>query len=184
MKVTIIKKTVKEGISERTGSQYRIASLFVKFSDSDQYNKIVKYLKEAKGATIDQIEKFCKPKEYNGKTDYAFGLNCSSFTFDRVEQFGELDANIIFDINDSGFINAKIKVENRKEQVNGYTPPESEVEGWAVEAPDPIGENHGHSGMEEKPAPPHNPYPYDGSTVSMPDPIGDGDEKFVDDLPF
>lgn len=135
MKVTILKKSIKEGVSARTGSEYKIRNLFVKFDDEKVYNGIVNHLKK-KGATIDQIEKFCKPNEYKGAITYAFGLNCSGFTFDRVEQFGELDAAIIFQISDQGFINAKINVINRKEQVLGYTPPESEVEGWAVEAPE------------------------------------------------
>ena len=134
MKVTIIKKTIKEGVSARTGSEYKIRSLFVKFEDEKVYNGIVNHLQK-KGATIDQIEKFCKPNEYKGAISYAFGLNCSGFTFDRVEQFGELDAAIIFVINEQGFINAKINVLDKKEQVFGYIPPESEVEGWAVEAP-------------------------------------------------
>lgn len=134
MKLTIIKKTVKEGVSERTGSPYRIASLFVKFDDRATYDRIVSHLR-GKGATDEQIEKFCKPGEHNGKVNYAFGLNCSNYTFDKVEQFGELDANINFTINDAGFINAKIHIVDRREQVNGYTPPESEVEGWNIPAP-------------------------------------------------
>jgi len=134
MKVTIIKKTVKEGVSARTGSNYKISSLFVKFEDGKIYESIVKYL-QGKGATIDQIEKFCKPNVYNEKITYAFGLNCSNFTFERVDAFGVLDATIIFQLNDQGFINAKILVKDKKEQVLGYEAPESDVEGWAVEAP-------------------------------------------------
>ena len=53
----------------------------------------------------------------------------------RVDTFGILDATIIFQINDQGFINAKILVKDRKEQVLGYEAPEADVEGWAVEAP-------------------------------------------------
>lgn len=129
MKLFIIKKSVKEGISERTGNAYKISSLFVKFDEKEVYDKIVSHLK-SKGATIDQVEKFCKPNEYNGEVSYAFGLNCSNYTFDRVEQFGTLDANVIFDISDAGFINAKIQVKDRKEMVNSYEPPADAVEGW------------------------------------------------------
>lgn len=129
MKLFILKKSVKEGISERTGNAYKISSLFVKFDDKEIYDKIVEHLK-GKGATIDQVERFCKPNEYNGEVSYAFSLNCSNYTFDRVEQFGTLDANIIFDINDAGFINAKIQVKDRKEMVNSYEPPLDAVDGW------------------------------------------------------
>lgn len=129
MKLFIVKKTVKEGVSERTGNAYKISSLFVKFNEKEIYDKIVDHLK-GKGVTIDQIERFCKPNEYNGEVSYAFGLNCSNYTFDRVEQFGTLDANVVFNISDSGFINAKIQVKEKKEMVNSYEPPESEVEGW------------------------------------------------------
>ena len=134
MKVTILKKSVKEGVSARTGSNYKISSLFVKFEDGKIYENIVKYL-QGKGASIEQIEKFCKPNVYNEKITYAFGLNCSNFTFERVETFGILDATIIFQINDQGYINAKILVKDKKEQVLGYKAPEADVEGWAIEAP-------------------------------------------------
>ncbi len=129
MKLFIIKKSVKEGISERTGNPYKISSLFVKFDEKEIYDKIVEHLK-GKGATIDQVERFCKPNEYNGEVSYAFGLNCSTYTFDRVEQFGILDANVIFNVSDSGYINARIQVEDRREMVNSYEPPEQEVTGW------------------------------------------------------
>ena len=129
MKLFIVKKSVKEGVSERTGNAYKISSLFVKFDEEEIYDKIVEHL-QSKGATIDQVEKFCKPNEYNGEVSYAFGLNCSNYTFDRVEQFGTLDANVIFDRNDSGYINAKIQVKDRKEMVNSYEPPADAVEGW------------------------------------------------------
>ena len=129
MKLLILKKTIKEGVSTRTGSPYKIKSLFVKFDEKDIYEKIVKHL-QGKGADIEQIEKFCKPNIYNEKTTYAFGLNCSGFTFEKVEMFGTLDCNVVFDLNDSGFINAKIQVVDSKEKVNGYEASESEVTGW------------------------------------------------------
>ncbi len=129
MELFIIKKSVKEGVSGRTGNAYKISSLFVKFDEKEVYDKIVSHL-QSKGATIDQVEKFCKPNEYKGEVSYAFGLNCSNYTFDRVELFGTLDANVVFDISDAGFINAKIQVKDRKEMVNSYEPPADEVEGW------------------------------------------------------
>ena len=129
MKLFILKKTVKEGVSQRTGNAYKISSLYVKFNEKEIYDKIVDHLK-GKGAGIDQIERFCKPAEYDGEISYTFGLNCSNYTFDRVEQFGTLDANVVFDINDAGFINAKIQVKDRKEMVNSYEPPADAVEGW------------------------------------------------------
>ena len=143
MKVTILKKTIKEGVSPKTGNEYKIRSLFVKFTDPEIYDKIVAKLKRD-GADDEQIERFCKPSEYKGEVNYAFGLNCSKFTFERVQAFGELDALIDFKLNDSGFINAKIVVKDRIEQVLNYTEPsesaEEVVEGWATKAPDPISE--------------------------------------------
>lgn len=129
MKLTILKKTVKEGVG-RNGSPYRIASLFVRFTDKATYDNIVDFLLK-EGADKDVIDRFCKPNEYNGEISYAFGLNCSSFTFDRVSQWGELDTLVSFRVTESGYINATIPIVNRIEQINGYTPPEDEVGGWA-----------------------------------------------------
>ena len=143
MKVTILKKTIKEGVSPRTGNEYKIRNLFVKFTDSKIYDKIVAKLKRD-GADDEQIERFCKPGEYKGEVNYAFGLNCSKFTFERVQAFGELDALIDFKLNDSGFINAKIAIKDRIEQVLEYIEPsegvEEVVEGWATKAPAPVSE--------------------------------------------
>src|SRR5678809_1092146 len=136
-----IRDRIKEGVSPRTGNEYKIRSLFVKFTDSEIYDKIVSKL-ERDGASIEQIERFCKPNEYKGEVNYAFGLNCSKFTFERVQAFGELDALIDFKLNDSGFINAKIAVKDRIEQVLEYIEPtesaEEVVEGWATKAPAPV----------------------------------------------
>lgn len=143
MKVTILKKTIKEGVSSRTGNEYKIRNLFVKFTDPKIYDKIVAKLKRD-GADDEQIERFCKPSEYNGEVNYTFWLNCSKFTFERVQAFGELDALIDFKLNNSGFINAKIVIKDRLEQVLNYIEPtesaEEIVEGWATKAPDPISE--------------------------------------------
>jgi len=129
MKIKIIKKSIKEGL-DKNGNKYSIKSLFVSFTEEKIYDSIVDYLL-SKGASEEQILKFCKPNEYNDNVSYAFGLNCSDFTFDIVQQFGVLDAKIIFAINDKGFIGAKIQVENKKEQVFSYKAPESNVDGWA-----------------------------------------------------
>ncbi|MDD4729483.1 MAG: hypothetical protein PHN55_12135 [Dysgonamonadaceae bacterium] len=153
MKVTILKKTIKEGVSPRTGNEYKIRGLFVKFTDSKIYDKIVSKLKKD-GASIDQIERFCKPNEYKGEVNYAFGLNCSKFTFERVQSFGELDALIDFKLNDSGFINAKIAIKDRVEQVLEYIEPtesaEEVVEGWATKtkAPTPASKSESESDLE------------------------------------
>ena len=142
MKVTILKKMIKEGVSSRTGNEYKIRSLFVKFTDSEIYDKIVAKLKRD-GADDEQIERFCEPDEYKGETNYVFTLNCSKFTFERVQTFGELDALIDFKLNDRGYINAKIAIKDRIEQVLEYIEPsesvEEVVEGWATKtkAPNP-----------------------------------------------
>lgn len=132
MKVTIIKKSIKEGSNAR--GSYCIKSLYVSFSDEATYNRIVAHLKK-QGASDETIAKFCSPREYEGALSYAFGLNCSNFTFDAVQMFGVLDAKIDFKVNDNGFINARIIVTDKKEQVNGYEAPASEVDGWACGNP-------------------------------------------------
>ncbi|NCB85590.1 MAG: hypothetical protein EOM44_14035 [Bacteroidia bacterium] len=135
MKVKILKKTIKEGTTA-AGREYQIKSLFVSFTEEDVYNKIVAHLK-AMGASEDMVEKFCKPNEYNGNISYAFGLNCSHFTFDAVDKFGILDAKVVFAVNDNGYINARIAIIDKKEQVNSYDAPEDFVDGWACGNPEP-----------------------------------------------
>lgn len=133
MKVKILKKSIKEG-DTIDGRHYSIKSLFVSFTDNTLYSKIVANLK-AQGCTDEAIEKFCKPSEYKGETSYCFGFNASNFTFERVAQFGILDAKFIFSQNDKGFVNAKIQVVDKKEQINGYEEPaerEDEVTGWSI----------------------------------------------------
>lgn len=150
MRVTILKKMIKEGVSTRTGNEYKIKSLFVKFDDPKLYDKIVAKLQKD-GATIDQIERFCKPSEYKGEVNYAFGLGCSNFTFERVEAFGELDALIDFKLNEQGFINAKIAIKDRIEQVLEYIEPSGAgeiVEGWATKSPEPVSEENEKSDIE------------------------------------
>ena len=152
MKVTILKKTINEGVSARTGNEYKIKSLFVKFNDAELYEKIVAKLQKD-GASIEQIERWCKPSEYKGETNFAFGLGCSSFTFDRVEAFGQLDALINFKINEQGFINAKIAIKDRIEQVLEYIEPSNGgeiVEGWATKSPTPDPASEEKSDIEVK----------------------------------
>jgi hypothetical protein len=137
MKVKILKKSIKEGTTSG-GMDYKIKSLFVSFTEIEIYNRIVAHLK-ATGCTQEQIDKFIRPNEYKGEISYAFGVNPSSYTFDRVDRFGILDANFVFSQNDKGFIGAKIQVIDKKEQINGYEAPdqqEEEVTGWNVAAPE------------------------------------------------
>jgi len=145
MKVKILKKSIKEG-DTIDGRHYSIKSLFVNFTDSALYDKIVGHLK-AQGCTSEAIEKFCKPNEYKGEISYCFGFNASNFTFERVEKFGVMDANFVFSQNDKGFVNAKIQIVDKKEQINGYEAPEEredECDGWSTTAPEikqqPIGD--------------------------------------------
>ena len=177
MKVTIIKKMIKEGVSPRTGNEYKIRSLFVKFTDSKIYDKIVAKL-ERDGASIEQIERFCKPNEYKGEVNYAFGLNCSKFTFERVQAFGELDALIDFNLNDSGFVNAKIAIKDRVEQVLDYIEPtgsaEEIVEGWAMKAKVPAPVSKSESDLEAEST---------KTEVIPPMPIATA-EEIDDELPF
>jgi hypothetical protein len=138
MKVKILKKSIKEGTTSG-GMDYKIKSLFVSFTESEIYEKIKAHLK-AQGCTQESIDKFVRPNEYKGEISYAFGVNPSSYTFDRVDRFGVLDDNFIFAPNDKGFINAKIQVIDKKEQINGYEAPDSqeeEVDGWNVASPEP-----------------------------------------------
>ncbi len=173
---------IKEGVSARTGSAYKISSLFVKFEDSKIYENIVKYLK-GKGATIEQIEKFCKPNTYRDRVSYAFNLNCSNFTFERVDTFGILDATIIFSINDQGYVNAKILVKDKKEQVFGYEAPEAAVEGWAIEAP-PV-HSPEKSALEADPFADSDPMPkVKISAPTLEELIPKGEDIVEGDLPF
>lgn len=150
MKVTILKKIINEGFSERTQKNYKIKSLFVKFDDPILYKRIISQM-ISNGATQDMAEKTVKASVYKEELNYTFSLNCSTFTFDRVEKFGVLDAQIEFKVNDSGYINPSIvKSKNDKgitiDQVLGYEKPqpfepsEEVVAGWAVDAPEPIPE--------------------------------------------
>ena len=140
MKLKIIKKNIKEGISA-AGREYSIKSLLVVFSEAEVYEKIVEHLR-AQGTPEASINKFCSPREYKGETSYSFFLSCSNFTFDAVEAFGTLDAKIIFSCNDAGFVNAKIQVVDKVEQVISYEGPEEFVSGWACPAPAPAPKKH------------------------------------------
>jgi len=132
MKIKIIQKNIKEGVTT-SGSPYCIRSLYCSVDNREDANSLAEAAMEA-GADKEMIAKLIKANEYNGSISYAFGLNCSNFTFEKVDRFGYLDAEIIFVKNDKGFINAKIKVVDKKEQVFGYEAPEEDVQGWATTA--------------------------------------------------
>ena len=144
MKVQILKKIIKEG--NTNGRDWKIRSLFVKFDDKEIYDKIIKRI-VSDGATEEQAMKAVKENEYKDEISYVFYLNCSKFTFERVENFGVIDAKIIFPVNDKGYINPKIVVEAGKEQILSYeepkefTPEGEEITGWATKAPEPIAED-------------------------------------------
>lgn len=154
----------------------RPRSLFVKFTDPELYQKIYDKL-EKDGADPIMINKFLLESEYQGETSYAFGLNCSQFTFDRVEKFGVLDAQIVFTVSDSGYCNAKIQVIDRVEQINGYTPPapfeEEIIEGWATTAPEAV--NRGEEKSTEE-----NPFKSEEGELKNPfdEPMQNGDLPF------
>lgn len=135
MKLTILKKSIKQGVTN--DREWKIRSLFVKFEDEEVYRKIYAHLL-AKKTSVQNIEKFIKPSTYEGNTSYAFGLNCSKYTFEKVENFGEIDANVIFEVSEKGFINAKIQIIDRKEQIHAYTPSTyQEADGWAFDYSEP-----------------------------------------------
>lgn len=137
MKVKILLKNIKEGVG-KTGSQYCIKSLYACVSSKEDANALA-IQAVADGVPADKIKDVIKEKEYDGATSYSFGLNCSHFTFDRVERFGILDCKVEFVVNKEGFVNPKIQVIDKKEQIFGYEPPEpqeEEVTGWASPAPD------------------------------------------------
>lgn len=144
MKVQILKKIIKEG--NTNGRDWKIRSLFVKFDDKEIYDKIIKRI-VSDGATEEQAMKAVKENEYKDEISYVFYLNCSKFTFERVEYFGVIDAKIVFPVNDKGFINPKIVVEAGKEQILSYeepkefTPEGEEITGWATKAPEPLSED-------------------------------------------
>ena len=133
MKLFIIKKSIFERpyIDKKTGEQkiFEKRSLFVSFKETEIYEKIVASLIK-KGADQSKIDSFIKAGTYNDQPSYSFGLGSSNFTFDAVDKFGTLDANVVFDVNEKGYIEAKIQVLGRKEMVNSYEPLSGAVEGW------------------------------------------------------
>ena len=180
MKVQILKKTIKEGSTN--GRDWKIRSLFVKFDDEKLYHKIIKKL-DADGADEEQAMKAVKEKEYKDEISYVFYLNCSKFTFERVEKFGVIDAKIVFPVNDRGYINPRIVVEAGKEQILSYEEPKEfspegeEITGWATKAPEPISEDKQDFEVEGAVSSQVNDY-------SSNTPIPEIDTQTVDDLPF
>jgi len=152
MKVKILKKSIKEGVSG-AGRPYCIKSLYVSFEKSVVYANIMVHLTDI-GVPEEKRTKFCSPNEYNGTTSYAFWLNCSHYTFDKVEKFGVLDAKIIFSYENE-FCKAKIQVVDKTEQVNGYEDPENydAVSGWNVPAPPGAVQNPEPAPLQGEPMP-------------------------------
>ena len=179
MKVQILKKIIKEG--NTNGRDWKIRSLFVKFDEKELYDRIINKL-VADGADEDSAKKAVKENEYKDEISYVFYLNCSKFTFERVEKFGIIDAKIVFPINDKGYINPRIVVEGGKEQILSYEEPKEfssggeEITGWATKAPEPIAEDKQDVEVESEGASQVNDY---SSNPPIPE-IGDVDDQ----LPF
>lgn len=121
-------------------------SLSLSVDNSDDANaialKVVKLGEQAKVA-LDPT-KFIKANTYNEKLTYRCNVECSKFTFDRVERFAtlEIDLSDIEMAESKGYINAKIAKENGKEKIKGYQAPSASasddgVDGWLIEAPKP-----------------------------------------------
>ena len=180
MKVQILKKIIKEG--NTNGRDWKIRSLFVKFDDKEIYDKIIKKI-VSDGATEEQAMKAVKENEYKEEISYVFYLNCSKFTFERVENFGVIDAKIVFPVNDKGFINPKIVVEAGKEQILSYeepkefTPEGEEITGWATKAPEPLAEDKQDFEVESDGNSQSNDY-------SSNSPIPLIDTQTIDEMPF
>ena len=110
--------------------------LWVSVLTPEEANQIAIKAKEF-GATPGQIAAFIKKNEYNGVVSFDFNIICSEFTALRVAKNGILDIdseNVRFWVSDKGFLNAAIRVVNKREQINGYESPTEEVEGWNVAA--------------------------------------------------
>lgn len=180
MKVKILKKNIKEGIG-KNGSPYCIKSLYASVATSEDANALALQA-ITDGVPKEKIQEVIKKNEYEGVTSYCFGLNCSHFTFDRVERYSTLDCEVEFVVNKDGFVNPKIKVADKKELIFKYEAPsqqttEEEVTGWATAAPEPL-----------TTAPP----PTEWQSKAEPNPIGDPflaasnslDSNAVNDLPF
>ena len=138
MKIKIIKKTIKEGVSKKTGNEYSIKSLYCSVATKEDANAL-STIASAAGATMDQIMAAIKPNDYNGTITYKFGVNCSGYTFENVHQNGILDCELD-PIIKGDYLNFKIKVENYKEIVTDYQVPdviEDDVQGWSNCTPPP-----------------------------------------------
>ena len=175
MKVKILLKNIKEGVG-KTGSVYCIKSLYACVSSKEDANALAVQA-VADGVPADKIKDVIKEKEYEGAVSYSFGLNCSHFTFDRVERFGILDCKVEFVVNKDGFVNPKIQVIDKKEQIFGYEPPEpqdEEVTGWEIYAPE-VKTEHQKTEHATTPQPELPPFPVNKNSL---------DPNAVDDLPF
>jgi len=169
MKIKIIQKNIKEGVTA-SGSAYCIKSLYCSVDNKEDANTLAKSAMDA-GADKEMVAKLIKANDYNGSISYAFGLNCSNFTFDKVDRFGILDAKVVFAKNEKGFVNAKIQVIDKKEQVFGYESPVEDVQGWASPAPANVPSSQGNATTVTQ--------PYQGASYPN---IAAGEP--TDDLPF
>lgn len=174
MKIKIIKKSIKEGVS-KIGKPYKICSLFVSVATPEDANTLAMKVIEA-GGSKDNIEKFIRKNDYEDVITFQFNLNCHSFTLDRVERYGVLDINpenIIMTIADP-FVNAKIKVEFGKELIDGYEAPEAyeapedEVTGWSSVAPEPKAPEPMGDGTKAEPMPIGEPLPLEDNLNIVP----------------
>lgn len=107
--------------------------LFCSFNQKEIYEQM-KEASRIQGATEERIDGFLKENEYNGYTSYQLNVGCSKYTFESVEAKGVLDAEIVLNVTDRGFINAKIRVHEGRERVISYNPPNQVVTGWTGEA--------------------------------------------------
>lgn len=178
MKLKILKKSIKEG--EKDGKKWCIKSLYVSVATPNEANELAKLILEV-GGESDQIPNMIRKSEYEGETTYGLWLNCSNFTFDKVERFGILEAKIIYVKNKNGYINAKIEVIEGKEQIDGYEvstyeSQEDDVTGWNVPAPENLPPSGDGSHAE--------PNPIDPNPLGLPNLNSLNPSDVPGDLPF
>ena len=131
MKVKI--KVCSKQINERG-----IPSIYASVEKAEEANKLAILAIDA-GASKDLVTKMIKKSDWKGEIGYAFNVNCSSFTLQRVNQFDLLTCDIVFCSTAKGFIYAKINVIDKIEQIfklEKQTQEQDEVTGWSISAPD------------------------------------------------
>lgn len=136
MKVTVKFKNDNSG--EKDGRKWRMLHLLCSVDNPNDANEIAIHGSKS-GVPKDAIEKLIKLNDYNGKITYQFKLQCSLLTFEKVERYGVLDIKVenIEIKYDGKYVNSKIKVIEKIEQIDGYEAPENydSVSGWNVPAP-------------------------------------------------